>query len=216
MFWLRIIKNGSNVFSYLLARIGIDETYLMTGWKKICKKFNNIKIFQLLFSKILIMAIIIIMTLNILKYIWQMLNLKILIYLYWKFLNHSNIMYTVTLITSSNFKDFNFLIQPKINSIDIIKKTMIFVHNIEKIRALIIYLQIFLPDKLKARDKDIIKFFSIILEIITKTDWLEKFLTSNSKIIIYIDAIGIEVLYIRYKVNYVRKIVNYYTLATIF
>lgn len=114
-------------------------------------------------------------------------------------------MYTVTLITSSKFKDFNFLIQPKINSIDIIEKTMIFVHNIEKIRALIIYLQIFLPDKLKARDKDIIKFFSIILEIITKTDWLEKFLTSNSRIIIYIDAIGIEVLYIRYKVNYVRE-----------
>ncbi len=50
---------------------------------------------------------------------------------------------------------------------------MIFVNSIQKGRALVIYLQTFLLDKLKDRGKDIIKFFSSILEIIVKTDWLD-------------------------------------------
>lgn len=41
---------------------------------------------------------------------------------------------------------------------------MIFVNSIKKSRALKIYLQTFLPDKLKDRGKDIFKFFSSILE----------------------------------------------------
>ena len=70
---------------------------------------------------------------------------------------------------------------------------MIFVESIEKDTVLAIYLQTFLPDKLKNRGKDIIKSFSLILETTTKTDWLEKFLTNNTRIRICTDAAGIGV-----------------------
>lgn len=65
----------------------------------------------------------------------------------------------------------------------------IFVDSIEKARFLAIYLQTFLLDKLKNRNKDIIKSFSLILETIIKTNWLEKFLIRDTRIIICIDAI---------------------------
>lgn len=70
---------------------------------------------------------------------------------------------------------------------------IIFIDNVEKSRTLLIYLQILLPDKLKNRGKDTIKSFLSILETISKTDWLEKLLTYDIKLIIYIDAIGIGV-----------------------
>ncbi len=107
---------------------------------------------------------------NTLEYVRKILNLKTLIHLYQRPLDYLNITYTITPITSSNFKDFNFLIPPKIDSIGNIENTMIFINSIEKDRALAIYLQTFLPDKLKNRGEDIIKSFSSILETITKTD----------------------------------------------
>ena len=134
------------------------------------------------------------MTPNILEYVRKTLNLKTPVRLYQKLLNCSNITYTVTSITNSGFKDLNFLIPPKIGGIGNIEKTMIFVDSVEKGRALAIYLQTFLPDKLKNKGKNIIKSFSLILETIIKTDWVEKFLTSNTKIIICIDAAGMEEL----------------------
>ncbi len=70
---------------------------------------------------------------------------------------------------------------------------MIFVDSVEKSRALAIYLQTLLPDKLKDRGKDIIKSFLSILEATTKTNLLEKFLISNTRIIICTDAIGMRV-----------------------
>lgn len=84
--------------------------------------------------------------LDILKYVKKMLNLKISICLYQRVLNHLNIIYTIALIISSSFKNFNFLILLKIADIN----------NIKKNRALAIYLQNFLPNKLKNRSKDII------------------------------------------------------------
>ena len=122
-----------------------------------------------------------------------MLNLKTPICLYQKLLDCLNITYTVAPIPSSGFKNFNFLVLPKINGIVNLEKSMIFVDNVEKHRALAIYLQSLLLDKLKNRGKDIIKSFSSILETITKTDWLEKFLTDNTRIIIYMDTIGMGV-----------------------
>lgn len=102
-------------------------------------------------------------------------------------------MYTIASITSSSFEDLNFLILPKIDGIGNIKKTMIFINSDEKSRILAIYLQTFLPHKLKDRDKDIIKSFLLIVEAKIKTDWLKKFLTSNTEIIICIDVTKMEV-----------------------
>lgn len=68
-----------------------------------------------------------------------MLNLKILVYLYQRFLNCLNITYIVALITNSGFKDLNFLILLKISSNSSIEKIMIFVDSVEKNRALVIY-----------------------------------------------------------------------------
>lgn len=79
-------------------------------------------------------------------------------------------MYIITPITSFDFKNFNFLILPKIDGIDNIEKTIIFAYKIEKDRTSIIYLQTFLLNKLKNRSEDIIKSFLSILEIITRTN----------------------------------------------
>ncbi len=145
-----------------------------------------------------------------------MLNLKILRRLYRRPLDRPNITYTVALITSSGFEDLNFLIPPKIGGIGNIKKTMIFVDSVEKDRALAIYLQTLLPDKLKDKGENIIKSFSSILKTITKTDWLKKFLTGDTRIIIYMDTIGMEVDIPDIKRIIQWKIVDHSTLVTIF
>lgn len=116
------------------------------------------------------MAISATMTLNIIEYIQKMLNLKTLVHLYQKPLDCQNITYTVVLITSSDFKDFNFLMPLKIGGIDNIGKTMIFIDSVEKGKAVAIYLQTLLPDKLKNRGENINKSFSSILEVTSKTD----------------------------------------------
>ncbi len=92
---------------------------------------------------------------------------------------------------------------------------MIFVDSVEKDRALTIYLQTRLPDKLKDRGEDIIKSFSSILEATTKTDWLEKFLSDDTRIIICTDAagMGVDILDIKRVIQW--KIVDHFTLATI-
>ena len=122
-----------------------------------------------------------------------MLNLKTLVCLYQKLLDCLNIIYIVALIISSGFKNFHFLILLKINNISNIEKTMIFIDSIEKDRALIIYLQTLLSGKLKNKGENIIKSFLWILEATTKTDWLEKFFTNNTKIMIYTDAAKMEI-----------------------
>ena len=139
------------------------------------------------------MAITATMTPNPLEYIRKTLNLKTLVHLYLRPLNCLNITYTITLIISSGLKDLNFLILPKISSIDSIEKIMIFVNSVEKDIALGIYLQILLPETLKDRGNDIIKYFSSVLKTKTKTDWLETFLNSNIRIIICMDTAGIVV-----------------------
>lgn len=96
--------------------------------------------------------------------------MKILVCLYQRFLNCSNITYIITSIISSSFKDLNFLILSKIDAISNIGKIIIFVDNIEKNIALGIYLQTFLPDNLKNKGDNIIKSFLLILEIKTKTN----------------------------------------------
>lgn len=101
--------------------------------EKICKKFSNINIFQLIFWKIFIIAISAIITTNILKYIKKPLNLKMLVCLYQKLLDYLNIIYIITSIISSNFENLHFLILPKIYNISNIKKTIIFINSIEKI-----------------------------------------------------------------------------------
>lgn len=66
---------------------------------------------------------------------------------------------------------------------------MIFADSVKKSRVLAIYLWIFLLDKLKDKDENIIQSFSSILEVTTKTDWLEKFFTGDTRIIICMDNI---------------------------
>lgn len=131
------------------------------------------------------MAISAIMTLNILEYIRKSLNPKTLVCLYQKPLNCPNITYTIALITSFSYEDLNFLILPKISSIE---KTMIFIDSIEKGIALGIYLRAFLLDNLKDRGYDIIKFFSSIFKVKTKIIWAKAFFNSDTKIIICTDA----------------------------
>lgn len=110
------------------------------------------------------------MTLDIFKYIFKILNFKILVFLYQRFLSYLNIMYIVTLITNSNFKNLNFLILPKIDGTYNIKKTIIFIDSVERSKVLKIYSQIFLLDKLKNKGKDIIKSFLWIIKIIIKIE----------------------------------------------
>lgn len=81
----------------------------------------------MVFSKVSIITISITITLNILKYIRKTLNIKTLICLYQKLLDCLNIIYTIALITSSDFKNLKFLITQKINDINNIEKTIIFV-----------------------------------------------------------------------------------------
>ncbi len=113
-----------------------------------------------------------------------MLNLKTSVCLYQRFLDCLNIIYTITLIIRPGFENVNFLISLKIDDISNIKKIMIFIDSFEKSKALVIYLQTFLLDKLKDKGKHIIKSFSLILKIIININWLDKFLTSNTKIIV--------------------------------
>lgn len=113
-----------------------------------------------------------------------MLNLKTSVYLYQKFLDYLNIIYTIASIISLSFKNINFLISPKIGGISNIEKIIIFVDSIEKSKTLVIYLQTFLLDKLKDKGKDIIKSFALILKIITNINWLDKFFTGNTEVII--------------------------------
>lgn len=160
----------------------------MWSERKFRKEFRNVKTLQSVFPKISITTVLVTMTLNTLEYIRKTLNFKMLVHFYRKPLDRLNITYTVAPITSSGFKDINFLIPPKISSIVNIEKIMIFVISIEKCKALEIYLQTLLPDKLKDRGEDTIKSFSSILEATSKTEWLEKFLNDDTRIIICKDA----------------------------
>lgn len=69
------------------------------------------------------------------------------------------------------------------------KKIIIFVDSIEKDIASKIYLQILLLNNMKNREDNIIKSFLSVLKVKIKTNWLETFLNSNTRIIIYIDVI---------------------------
>ena len=77
---------------------------------------------------------------------------------------------------------------------------MSFVDSIEKDIILRKYLQTLLPDILKDKGKKIIISFLSILEIKTKTDWLDNFLNDNTRTIICIDIVGmgVDILDIRY------------------
>lgn len=136
----------------------------------------------------------------ILEYFRKLLDLKILVRLYHKFLYCPNIIYIVPLIISSGFKNLNFLIPPKISDIGNLEKILIFVNSIEKNIALRIYLQTLLPNNLKERKDNIIKSFLLLLQVKIKTDWLKNFLNSNINIIICIDAakMGVYILNIKH------------------
>ena len=76
-----------------------------------------------------------------------------------------------------------------------IKKTIIFVDNVEKSIVLEKHLQTFFLDYLKDRNDQVIRSFLSILEAQIKTDWIEDFLNTNAKIITYTNtaemAVGI-------------------------
>ena len=130
-------------------------------------------------------------------------------------MDRPNITYTVALITSSSFEDLNFLVPLKIGGIGNIEKTMIFVDSVEKDIALGKYLQSLLPNNLKDRGEKIIVSFSSILETKTKTDCLEDFLNSNTRILICTDVagIGVDIPDIKRVIQW--TIVKHSTLATI-
>lgn len=104
-----------------------------------------------------------------------------------------NITSTITLILNSDFEDLEFLIPLKLGDISNIEKTIIFVDSIEKSRDRAIYLRSLLLDNLKDKSDNIIRSFSSILWAKTNTNWLKDFRNDNTKIIIYIDIIGIDV-----------------------
>lgn len=193
MFWLIIIRDRFNAFFCWLVYITVNKAHLMWGWKEFCKKFSNVGIFRLVFSKVSIMVVLAIMTSNILEYIWKTLYLKKPVRLYWRLLDCQNITYIVALIISFGFEDLNFLIPLKISIIDNFEKTIIFVHSVEKGIALGIYLQTLLLDNLKDRRDNIIKSFSSVLKTKTKTDWLDAFLNGNTRIIICTNFAGMGV-----------------------
>ena len=93
---------------------------------------------------------------------------------------------------------------------------MIFVSSVEKNRALVIYLQTLLPDKLKNKGRNIIKSFLSILEATIKTDWLKNFFIGNTRIIICMDATGMEVDISDIKRVIQWKIINHSIFVTIF
>lgn len=68
------------------------------------------------------MTVLIIITLNICKYVRKTLYYKTLVYLYQKFLDYQNINNTVILIISFSFKDLKFLVLPKIDDVKTSKK----------------------------------------------------------------------------------------------
>lgn len=133
------------------------------------------------------------MTINTLKYIRKILNLKTPVYLNWKPLNYLNITYIIASITSSGFKYVNFLVLLKIDGIGNIKKTIIFIDSIEKNIALEKYLHFFLLNNLKVRGKKIIVSFSSILKAKKKNYCLKNFLNGNTRILICINVIKMEV-----------------------
>lgn len=87
MFWLIIIRDRFNAFFCWLVYITVNKAHLMWGWKEFCKKFSNVGIFRLVFSKVSIMVVLAIMTSNILEYIWKTLYLKKPVRLYWRLLD---------------------------------------------------------------------------------------------------------------------------------
>lgn len=137
------------------------------------------------------MAISATIIINIPIYIRKTLNLKKPICLYQKLQYCLNIISIIIAITSSKFKNFNFLVPSKINSIYNIGKTMIFVDSIKNSKVLRKYLQSLLPNKLKNRGEKIIKSFSSILKT-KKSNCLEDFLNNNTRIIIYTDIVRIK------------------------
>lgn len=149
------------------------------------------------------MVVSVTITLNTLKYTRKTLILKTLVYLYSRPLDCSNITYIIALITSFSFNNLDFLIPPKISSINNIEKTINFIDNEKKDITLEKYLQTFLSNNLKDKNKKIIISFLLILEAKIKTDWLEDFINSNTKIIIYTDTtkIGVDILNIRHVIQ---------------
>lgn len=139
------------------------------------------------------MAVSATMTTNTLEYVRKTLNLKTPVRLYRRHLDCPNITYTVAPITSSGFKDLNFLVPSKIGGISNIEKTMTFVDSVEKGIALGKYLEFLLPNNLKDRGEKIIVSFSSILEAKTKTDCLEDFPNGDTRILICTDAAGMGV-----------------------
>ncbi len=215
MFWLSVMRDKSNAFCRKLACIAVDEAYLMWGWREFRKEFSNVGILRLVFPKVPIMAVSATMTPNTLEYVRKTLNLKTPVRLYRRPLDRPNITYTVAPITNSGFEDLNFLIPSKISSIGNIEKTMIFVDSVEKGIALGIHLRALLPDNLKDRGHDIIRSFSSVLEAKTKTDWLKAFLNGDTRIIIYMDAVGMGVDIPDIKRVIQWTIVDHSTLATV-
>lgn len=114
------------------------------------------------------MAVSATITTHTLKYVRKTLNLKTPVRLYRRPLDCPNITYTIAPITSSSFKDLNFLIPLKTGGIGNIEKTIIFVNSVEKDIALGKYLRSLLPNNLKDRGEKIIVSFPSILEIKTK------------------------------------------------
>lgn len=147
-FGLSTICNKSNAFYYQLTYVAINEYHLIRVWRKFHTQYSNMGFLYIVFSKVPIMAMSAIFTLNIFKDVRKILNLKPLVQLYYRLLDCSNITYIVIQINfMSKFWNLSFFI-PDIGSTNAIKKTMIFVDNIFKDINMAKYLKFLLFIKL--------------------------------------------------------------------
>lgn len=83
------------------------------------------------FLDVSIIAILTMIILIILEYIYQFLKLRFSTWLYWKSLDKPNIPYIISKITKSKFKDLLFFIYNN-SETSTISKILIFVNNIKK------------------------------------------------------------------------------------
>lgn len=94
-FWLQIVNDRLSKFNRDIACFVIDKAHLMSGWQKFKKQYGNLDKLQIYFPCIPIMAILVTLIQNVLKYIRIALHLHTPVHLYKKTLDWPNITYMV-------------------------------------------------------------------------------------------------------------------------
>ena len=90
--------------------ITINEAYLLLGWQKFWKKYENIEKLRTFFLDVLIMTLFATIMRNILEYICENLHLQIPVHLYKQTLYWPNITYMIKKIKQKGFKELNILV----------------------------------------------------------------------------------------------------------